>query len=459
MQFKLLILFLFSPILLASTENQEYKLVLEGITQATVSKEKSIDKIIINNPIVSDIDSEYRLILFSVTRLEKEIEDIKVDMVVKNNVVISTQHIQIQINTLFARIEAIKEIISSYKNGLDRSGKYVTPEELSNLSKRIDELGKNIISEGLVNSKIEAVKEAILKNAQDSALTNYFMITGGAIGLLSLLMALIGWILHKLHTAFISKTANDLVAKQTDKWEAEVQQLNSHCSETIIKYKDALIKERAEESFKNGVVYKNLAVSIYSNRFLGGNYSEFIDEKKIVSTNDKRDILCEVIAIQCSAIAQFTKTLDDHSESKALYAESCLDLAYYYCEFKLHRYTLNEATIYKIKRNYSEYGKYQANWLENEKTRYINNVTESDEFSDRMLQFNCSDIIVSLILKRYQIENEDEFLNKLQSDTLEMMSNMDVGVKNTTTLKFNELKDEFKSVFNTYLTPGEVGRI
>jgi hypothetical protein len=139
---------------------------------------------------------------------------------------------------------------------------------------------------------------------------------------------------------------------------------------------NAFDKLMSETETQNGLVFKNLAISIYLRRFLiEDGYDRFFDDLSMTSVEDSTTARCdpsvlrEVIAIQEHAISRFEMVKDKLDDARMLYYEALLDLAFY--EAEMTRFgVLNDNALQSINKRLKSFEENLNFWLTEERSEY-----------------------------------------------------------------------------------------
>ena len=131
---------------------------------------------------------------------------------------------------------------------------------------------------------------------------------------------------------------NDIVRLTQDHKE-EVRRLEQLNLDKVQYAETAFENLMGETETQNGLIFKNLAVSIYLRRFLvEDGYDRFFNDLTLISIDETATVRCdpsilrEVISIQEHAISRFEKVKNKLEDAKMLYYEALLDLAFYEAE-------------------------------------------------------------------------------------------------------------------------------
>jgi hypothetical protein len=135
--------------------------------------------------------------------------------------------------------------------------------------------------------------------------------------------------------------------KITDIHRKEISKLEKINLDTFEGAKTAFTNLVAESDMQNGLVYKNLAVSLYRNRYAIEENDDnlYFENQKIVKSQRKYElsVLHEIISIQIHALGRFNKVKSKNKEAEILFYESNLDLAFYEANLTKHGFLKEKA--------------------------------------------------------------------------------------------------------------------
>ena len=166
------------------------------------------------------------------------------------------------------------------------------------------------------------------------------------------------------------------IDRLTDGHQQKIERLEQINLEKIQDAENAFDKLMSETETQNGLVFKNLAISIYLRRFLiEDGYDRFFDDLSITSIEDRTTARCdpsvlrEVIAIQEHAISRFERVKDKLDDARMLYFEALLDLAFY--EAEMTRFgVLNDQALERISDSLNSFEDNLNFWLAEERSEY-----------------------------------------------------------------------------------------
>ncbi len=161
-----------------------------------------------------------------------------------------------------------------------------------------------------------------------------------------------------------------------DGHQQKIERLEQINLEKVKDAENAFDKLMSETETQNGLVFKNLAISIYLRRFLiEDGYDRFFDDLSVTSIEDNTtarydpSVLREVIAIQEHAISRFERVKDKLDDARMLYFEALLDLAFY--EAEMTRFgVLNDKALERINESLMSFEENLGFWLTEERNEY-----------------------------------------------------------------------------------------
>jgi len=168
---------------------------------------------------------------------------------------------------------------------------------------------------------------------------------------------------------------NDIVRLTQDHKE-EVRRLEQLNLDKVQYAETAFENLMGETETQNGLIFKNLAVSIYLRRFLvEDGYDRFFNDLTLTSIDETATVRCdpsilrEVISIQEHAILRFEKVKNKLEDAKMLYYEALLDLAFY--EAEMSRFgILNVDATQRINENLVAFEQNLLFWLNEANTKH-----------------------------------------------------------------------------------------
>jgi len=144
------------------------------------------------------------------------------------------------------------------------------------------------------------------------------------------------------HISDVVKTHKSDIQRLTDVHHKKISELEKLNLEKIEGARNAFDMLIADADMQNGLIYKNLAVSLYDKRYLVEDNIEdiYIESNHLATKLPKMDVsvLHEIISIQTLALGRFSKVKGKLREAEMLYYESNLDLAFYEIEMTRHGY-------------------------------------------------------------------------------------------------------------------------
>ena len=213
----------------------------------------------------------------------------------------------------------------------------------------------------------------------------------------------------------------------TGKHEKEIQRLESLNLEKVQSAENALDTLMSETETQNGLIFKNLAVSIYLRRYvIEDGYERFFD--KLESTTIDRNttprynpsILREIIAIQEHAISRFEKVKDKLPDARMFFYEALRDLAFY--ETEMTRYgKLSQGATKRINENLIQFEQNLVFWLDKEHSKY-NKTERIPRFIYRVICMVDSLLFIQTCLLKKQLYNKESAFAELYGKVDELLS-------------------------------------
>ncbi len=216
---------------------------------------------------------------------------------------------------------------------------------------------------------------------------------------------------------------NDIVRLTQDHKE-EVRRLEQLNLDKVQHAETAFENLMGETETQNGLIFKNLAVSIYLRRFLvEDGYDRFFNDLTLISIDETATVRCdpsilrEVISIQEHAISRFEKVKNKLEDAKMLYYEALLDLAFY--EAEMSRFgILNVDATQRINENLVAFEQNVLFWLNEERSEY-KTPERLPRFIFRVICMVDSLVFIRGCLKLHEISEEkpakDEMLSQVSA--------------------------------------------
>jgi hypothetical protein len=389
--------------------------------------------------------TEYRLILTSVTNLEKEVFDIQRDVVSLNNSVLSNAQLNQQLLSLEIKVEFIKD-------RLIRSS--ISGEEVNNLESKLSLLElevKKTITEKIKNVVEGNSKESELKwRSADAILKSEVLLNASQnsfsqqLGLLSVLFSVFG-----LATGAAIYALNVFNKKAIDTQISTYKTTFKTALEGSQKEHQNSIDE---ESYKRSLVYKNIAISIYQTRFLGGSTASYItlqgDAEEENTTTSSPSVLLEVIKIQYFSIEQVQKVTNKFEKARSLYSESCLDLVYYICEFsKLG--TLLQSKKNEAIRLLGESNRFESDWV---KWQMHKNKGNNRALFRRFIEYSDSKKFASILLGIESQSVTNQVISDIKSNALLLFQAFPEIDRTDFDSVFEDLKSDLEAIYDDSLS-------
>lgn len=166
------------------------------------------------------------------------------------------------------------------------------------------------------------------------------------------------------------------IDRLADGHQQKIERLEQINVEKVQDAENAFDKLMSETETQNGLVFKNLAISIYLRRFLiEDGYDRFFDDLSVTTIEDSTTARCdpsvlrEVISIQEHAISRFERVKDKLDDARMLYFEALLDLAFY--EAEMTRFgVLNDDALVRINESLTSFEENLSFWLTEERSEY-----------------------------------------------------------------------------------------
>lgn len=419
----LFILISFSSI--ASPNTSEYKLLLKSIDVLKKEVKRLNIELLERERSTPHSNSEYRLLLTSVTALEQNVRIINRDLVIFGHSVTSNENLQHQISTLEKDITSLHSKISELPP-IDTS-KFASTRQIKDIDSSIDKIKKDSISHQLFISENTKTKQETLREAKresdayhNSDITRIFTILGIA-------FTLIAWTLDRYYKGIIQEK----IEGYDSKFKAFLEETNTLAT-----------AHRARESFKNASIYMNIAASIYFNRFL----TLPTLQNPSIEQATKHGILFEIISIQTHAVDQLKDILNSYDKAKALYSVSCLELAYYICEFKVKDEPLEQDKAAQISSLLNKGRIYESDWLENE-LRLFREGKNIEKVAQTIIEYNDNKQFITTAIGLTSNVTPEESVNKILESSLNSLRESEHDLEHQINNKFNVLREELLEIY------------
>lgn len=209
------------------------------------------------------------------------------------------------------------------------------------------------------------------------------------------------------------------IDKITDIHRKEISKLEKINLDTFEGAKTAFTNLVAESDMQNGLVYKNLAVSLYENRYS----IEEIDENiYFVEHNDvnyqgkyELSVLHEIISIQIHALGRFDKVKSKNKEAEILFYESNLDLAFYEANLTKHGFLKEDAKkaiLEKLDVFLSNVGR----WVNVEK-EHLEEERRLKRLTYRVVASQESVLFIRICMGELKINNSKEAIDRIKLES------------------------------------------